>query len=483
MGSILNLITPSLKFEEDYIRIGDSFARIMAICSYPDCIEEAWLSKVANIQGVICSVHMTPLKSEEFIGTILSNKEELEIKLKSGIIINRKKAEKSLENLNHLLENLEKNQEKIFNVYVVLMVISKDKDELNSRTKKVETILASQNMRGITAMYNQEEGFWSIGPYGKCDKKIKNMSKRNMPSLALAAAFPYVSSGIKDKDGFIIGKDKEEEIILVNPWLKDKDRTNSNWTVLGTSGAGKSTFVKRLMLMEWMQGIKQLVVDPQREYKSLCTELGGSWINCGGSSGRINPLQVREMPFEESEGALALHFQTLKIFFSLYLGNEFTLHEQARLEQALEELYFSKGMGWDMKVQDYSNEQYPVMEDLYRLLESKAKEDKEYKNLVNLLRSAAVGADSNILNGFTKAENNSDFIVLDTYDLQESQQGLKRAQYFNIITWCWGIITSNLHQQVSLNIDEAYLIVDKQVPQALEMLKNIAKKIRKYIII
>ena len=35
MGSILNLITPSLEFKESYMRIGEGFARIMVISNYP----------------------------------------------------------------------------------------------------------------------------------------------------------------------------------------------------------------------------------------------------------------------------------------------------------------------------------------------------------------------------------------------------------------------------------------------------------------
>ncbi len=51
-----------------------------------------------------------------------------------------------------------------------------------------------------------------------------------------------------------------------------------------------------------MKGTKILVVDPESEYKDLCHNLGGNWVNAvGGSAGWINPLQVRPSPCEEGE--------------------------------------------------------------------------------------------------------------------------------------------------------------------------------------
>ena len=51
-----------------------------------------------------------------------------------------------------------------------------------------------------------------------------------------------------------------------------------------------------------MKGTKILVADPESEYKDLCYNLGGDWINAvGGSNGRINPLQVRPSPRDDEQ--------------------------------------------------------------------------------------------------------------------------------------------------------------------------------------
>jgi tetratricopeptide (TPR) repeat protein len=56
----------------------------------------------------------------------------------------------------------------------------------------------------------------------------------------------------------------------------------------------------------------------------------------------------------------------------------------------------------------------------------------------------------------------------------------KKAQYYNILTYCWDIMSKNKEEQVLLVCDEAYLMIDTQVPQSLVFLRNIAKRCRKY---
>jgi type IV secretory pathway VirB4 component len=60
---------------------------------------------------------------------------------------------------------------------------------------------------------------------------------------------------------------------------------------------GKSTAVKHIALAEYMKGTKLIFIDPESEYRDLCLNLNGDWINAGGgANGKINPLQIRPAP-------------------------------------------------------------------------------------------------------------------------------------------------------------------------------------------
>lgn len=381
------------------------------------------------------------------------------------------------------------------------MVSAKDKEELERKGKKIESALAGSKMKGRTAMFKQEDALQAVSPYGHCPQAIKDIASRNMPVSTIAGAFPFNSSGLNDGQGYIFGKDQNGGIVLIDPWVRGGDRTNSNWTILGAPGVGKSATVKHIFLNEYSQGTKIIIIDPEREYKDLCENLNGQWINCGGGAGGlINPLQVKDVPNDETiepknnllykdegngMGALALHFQTLRTFFKLYLKDLDDMG-QATLEEVLEELYKNHDIVWDTDTSKIPNEQYPVLQDLYNLMNEKAIEKgtntlrEHYEKLAILLRRSAIGADSALWNGHTTIEVKSDFIVLDTHDLQESDDTIKRTQYFNILTWAWQQLSKNREEKVLLGVDEAYLIVDPEVPRALQFLRNVSKRIRKY---
>ena len=109
-----------------------------------------------------------------------------------------------------------------------------------------------------------------------------------------------VGSGLIDERGYYLGTDEDGRAIILDTFLKTSDRPNSNITISGASGSGKSYLAKKIMLNEWMNGCKFYVLDPESEYKSMCKEIGGKWIDCSGGKGknvgRINPLQVNKLP-------------------------------------------------------------------------------------------------------------------------------------------------------------------------------------------
>jgi len=352
-------------------------------------------------------------------------------------------------------------------------------------------------MRGRAAIFRQEEGYRTVGPYAILDPKISELGSRNMPVETIAAAYPFVYSGINDGDGVLLGTDKDGGILLVDFWVRDGSRTNSNVTVLGRPGVGKSTVIKKILMSEFARGTSIIIVDPEREYKDLCENLEGDWINCGGGGkGRINPFQIRHVPMDDeddddplfskeqiAQGPLALHFQVLRTFFQLYFGKEVTKLEMNYLEVALEHIYKLKGITWNTDPAQLQNEDYPIMEDLYKWLEQKAKQEPGqpiWEKLTMLVRPAAVGADSAIWNGPTTIEANSDFIVLDTHNLIESDKEIQQAQYFNVLSWSWNKISQDRTKRVILAGDEFYLNVDPENPEVLKFARNTSKRIRKY---
>ena len=96
-------------------------------------------------------------------------------------------------------------------------------------------------------------------------------------------------------------------------------------------------------------GIEQYVVDPEREYETVCRNLKGSLFKIGPSSNTyINILDIRKESIEDEKGFLATKISRLIGFFNLIFG-ELNEEEKALLEEKLIETYKRKGITFDDK--------------------------------------------------------------------------------------------------------------------------------------
>ena len=61
-----------------------------------------------------------------------------------------------------------------------------------------------------------------------------------------------------------------------------------------------------------------------------------------------------------------------------------------------------------------------------------------------------------------------------------SSENVKRCQYFNILRYCQDLAFKDRNERFYVICDEAYLLIDRKVPQTIEFLRNFCKRARKY---
>lgn len=411
----------------------------------------------------------------------------------------RQRTEKEIEDGQELIKKIDQDGEIVGYMTILIMVIAEDEEELQKRCKKVENSIMGMQMKIRNLANLVRESFKSITPFNILNEKIRKIANRNVPLSTFVGGLPFASNGFNDNNGYYFAKDTEGGIVVLDSWKRGGDRTNSNYVIMGTAGVGKSTVAKHLILNEFMTGTKIISIDPEREYKDLTENLEGDWLNVGsGAGGIINPLQIKDVPLDDENeqekvfkdegkglGAMALHFQTLRTFFKL-LFPELTSIQIALLEETLEELYNSFNIYWNTDIKGFRNIDFPIMSDLYELICKKVKETfdetkkENYNILQSLIRTISIGADGALFNGYTSIQTRTNCICLDTHNLQDASDRVKKAQYFNILTYCWELMSKDKEERTMLVCDEAYLLIDPQVPQSLVFLRNIAKRCRKY---
>jgi len=484
LPDMLDIALPqALDFAAKTITFGDQVARVMAITAYPPKVSAAFLARLANMAGVTLSIHLNPTDPTELVKGINKAIGEYAGRIEAGgnaLAIQR--LEQLLGDAQELLRKLDQEQQQVLYVTVLLLLAASDVKELERRARQIESMLAAAGMRARGALFRQEEGLRAMGPWLSLSAGMEQSFSRNMPAETAAATFPFAVAGLNDGNGVLLGRDRDGGAVLLDIWRREGDRTNSNLTILAKPGAGKSFAAKMMVLREYLQGSRVIILDPEREYQEMCRLLGGHWINCG-SRGQINPLRARPAPPDDSSGgeqsSLSLHVRTLRTFFSLYLKDLSDL-EKAVLEEAIMDVYHAHGISLNADVATVS--QWPTIRHLYRHLADKAEQGGAAARLSVLLKRAAEGTDAGLWStDIADPVVDSGITVLDIHDLKNAEDAVRKAQYFNVLAYAWGIIEKDRQERTILVVDEAWILAHPQTPQALAFLRDASKRIRKYM--
>ena len=498
--ALLNVITPlGLEFQKNQLSIGENTGKIYGVIRYPQTVEIEWLSQITNIPGTMVSIGFNPVDNSELINAISKN-----VVQQRGIAdgardpLTRQRAEKAAEDGEKVMMQIDREGETVGLMSVEVMPTAQNEKNFKKVCRRAESCLSIMKCKMRVIPNLQKECFMHLSPTFANHEKIESILQKVVPISTFVGGFPFASSGFHDETGYYIGMDTNGGLVIVDTWKREGDRTNSNFCVMGNSGVGKSTAIKHIILSEYMRGTSVIVIDPESEYKEMCRLLSGDWINAtGGSQGRINPLQVLPSPRDDEQekeldrlycdegygiNDLAMHLKNLEIWFSLYIPS-LTDMQKALLKKSIVELYGAFHIHWETDVINLKAEEFPIFTDLYQLLEKKADntaEGEAYRELINLLYDLVYGADSFTWNGYSTIESNGKLLVLDTHSLQETGENVQRAQYFLLMLFNWRIMSWNRTERVLLFCDEAYLMIDQKVPQAMVFLRNVMKRARKY---
>lgn len=444
-----------------------------------------WLAKLTEDVGAIFSINIEPIDNAQLI-------EHLDARIRDASSLSKIAKNESIKQVrdaevkeaSEIIGRMINNNEVVSYLTIYICISAQNEQDLISKCKEVERVVQKLKLK-IRPVTNflLKSGFKAVAPFFTIQKDLTEYFKRNILTSSFTGGFLFNTNTFIDKEGYCFGINQNGGIIIFNIWKKDYDRTNSNMVIVGSSGSGKSLATKHIIYNE-LPRTKLLIIDPEAEYTYLAKNLKGKIIECGGSNSgyTLNPLQVRiNKDDEENLNALAIHFQFLHTFFEI-LFPSLTDIEFSILDRVLEELYLKFNITTNTDVSRLENTEFPLLEDLYYLLENKNKVEykTEYEKLLSLIRPISIGQASSLWNGYTDITVDTGLTIFNTKNMQEFQIQYKRAQYYNIMSYAWEIISKNKDEFDCLIADECHVLVDPNIPQTLEYVRNISKRARKY---
>ena len=387
----------------------------------------------------------------------------------------------------YIRKEMQINNEDLYFLYIYITVFSEDIKELEYLLNKVEGIMQANGMQTRRAYFRQEQAFITMLPIMDNKIELKEIAKRNVLSSGLIATYPFISSAIFDEEGIFIGSNMYNNSLIFIDRFDTNKYKNANMCIFGTSGAGKSFYTKLLILRNYLIGIEQYIIDPDREYGKICETLDGTMIKIGvGSDTYINVFDIRKESLEgEQQGYLANKISKLIGFFKLIFG-DFNEEEKAIIEEKLIELYNKKGITFDdaslykeeknkIVIKPIFKNTYdmPILEEFYNLL-GKSEETKKFQiKLIPFVKGSL-----NFFNNYTNIELNNKLIVADIYELGE--ENLKYG-LFLFIELFWDKIKKDRSIKKAIYLDEIWKLIGvTSNKEVASFIYKIFKTIRKY---
>ena len=437
-------------------------------------------------------MRLTPMLSSEVKRMVDAQLNNKKVGFGSGKFTEQIEATDQSRTLVEFYKGISTERRQVYFTSIYIELYAENEQELKLRVDDLQERLPT----GVTLdrlQREQKDAFLSINPLGS-DRFQKEAN--SLPSLSAAALYPFSYSSRLDEKGMLLGTTKTGGPFFLDLRQRSAYLTNSNFSIIGDSGQGKSTLMKKIIEFLSVFGVSCLTLDPENEYGQLFRALGGTIYKCVDNRALINPLEVRwlyrdDEEVAEDEDDLAdemknqamffQHISWLKDFFRVLFPGIGDLDVQA-LMILTQEMYNARGIG---KNTDFSNlhpADYPTFTDLYEYIDqydttaSKILDKETVGRLLLRLRECYDGPLSLLFNGHTNIKN-ANMICFEAMELLEGSKDRTQAVLFNLTTWIWTQVLRR-ERAIALNLDELYLFFENMI--MVKYISSFVKRARKY---
>jgi type IV secretory pathway VirB4 component len=496
----LDMIAPGIiKFNTDHFICGNTYRCVWALREYPTATDEqAILRHLGEKDGVTLRIYTRQVTAAEEKKIIhnAANKNRMD-KSSTNDLRQTVTAESNLQDVVTLVSAMHRNREPLLHCAVFIELTAHDPDALKLLQTDVLTELVRSKLNVDRLMLRQREGFLSVGPAGR--NLFGSQFERVLPASSVANLYPFNYSGKTDPHGFYIGRDKFGSNVLVDFDKRDDDKTSASILILGNSGQGKSYLMKLLLLNLLEAGKSIITLDAEHEQQDMCEAVGGCFMDLMSGQYRINPMEPKcwddgsspedtDAPeaFRQST-RLSQHTSFLKDFFRAY--KDFDDRHIDTIEIMTGKLYEKWGISDSSNFSQMKPEDYPILSDLYNLIEQEYKgfdEGRYQLYTAELLReillglhSMCQGAESKFFNGHTNITN-ARFVVFGVKGLLQASKNVRGAMLFNILSYMSDQLLTVGNTVAAL--DELYIWLSDNIvvgTTIIEYIRNALKRVRK----
>ena len=166
------LLPETLQEKKDYLVLGyNKFTRIFAMTIYPEQTWVSWLDDLFHIGNINISVKIEPSSNGNVINQLtkklVQSQSEYATYSRQGNILHLPELEKQIGDLEDLRMLIQTNQDKLFFATIFISVNAESLEDLNEKTKILESELNKKTAMIRTLTFRQVEGLKTMLPTGE----------------------------------------------------------------------------------------------------------------------------------------------------------------------------------------------------------------------------------------------------------------------------------------------------------------------------
>lgn len=446
------------------LTVGAGVCRTLAVTGYPREVGPGWLEPLLTYPGTVdVAVHIEPVPAA--IAGDRLRRQQARLESTRRVDADRGRladpdVEVAAEDARDLAARLARGEGRLFRVGLYVTVHATDPAALDGVCDRMRGLLASLLLDTRPATFRTLQGWTTTLPLGVDRLQLR----RTFDTQALAAAFPFTSSG-PAAGGVLYGLDaRSGGIVTWDRFAQD----NHNAVILARSGAGKSYLAKLEALRSLYQGVEVAVIDPEDEYRRLADAVGGAHLALGAAGVRLNPF---DLPPGEHEDALTRRALFIHTLIAVLVGQPLDPATTAALDRAIVAAYHAAGITVDSRSH---RRPAPLLKDLTDALE--ADDDPSAVTLAKRLVPFVTGTHRALFDGPTTTRPDSHLTV---FSLRDVPDELKAAATLLVLDAIWQRVANLTDRRRRLVlVDEAWLLM--RDPAGAGFLYRLAKSARKH---
>lgn len=298
----------------DYLIVGNKYARTFYIEGFPDLVEIGYLTSLYDGDyDIDVNMRIEPKNVADARAEIQNKltivKAQYLDEVERGAHVKRDIFEDQIQKMEAQLAELVNKTQSPYEVQFFFTLYADSKNELERVSSTLIQDLKNNDLTAQIFALRQDKAWKTVVPYGI---DYVNDKKRNFNTGSVLSSIPFYIPELYDNEGVYLGTN----IFSYSPALLDlykKGIRNSNLNIFGSSGSGKSTFVKVLTTRSALHGIRTVVIDPEGEYGLLARKMNGANVKLTNDKNHSVMMNIFDIEEEEDLDANGQKITTLNL--------------------------------------------------------------------------------------------------------------------------------------------------------------------------